>query len=285
MVQDIRSTQSAGRADLGLVDMQMDAEIPEHDQLFTPSASATYPNAMFPPSIQEAVNAQSIAWRNASNIFPSIHRISGQYAPSWNSHQNERRYSENFHVLERDPYGLSNPLANRLSAGNQDTNHTHPEPSSSLTDTWHESATQIYAMRESDDPSFWQTACIEEKSSEGTGSYENSSQIDEALQYSTVYAFPNTENVSGQMRRNYVSSAHDRVSVDETHTADVLANISCYICSTIFHGEYARGNLRRHEKTCHSKTLLKCESPGCERQYRRSDARAQHYRRSHPELA
>jgi uncharacterized Zn-finger protein len=56
-------------------------------------------------------------------------------------------------------------------------------------------------------------------------------------------------------------------------------------CTTIFRGRYRKGNLARHKRHYHSgPRVYICEDEGCDRVFRRQDARIKHYRKYHPHL-
>jgi hypothetical protein len=57
-------------------------------------------------------------------------------------------------------------------------------------------------------------------------------------------------------------------------------------CVTPFNGKYRKGNLARHKRLIHRRCEpYVCESDGCERSFKRQDARLKHHRRHHPLLA
>jgi hypothetical protein len=64
----------------------------------------------------------------------------------------------------------------------------------------------------------------------------------------------------------------------------------CDDCSRPFKGYWRKGNLVRHKDTQHggehrTNIAFPCEVEGCDRTYRRTDARLKHYRRRHRNLA
>ncbi|KAH7095734.1 hypothetical protein FB567DRAFT_37372 [Paraphoma chrysanthemicola] len=69
-------------------------------------------------------------------------------------------------------------------------------------------------------------------------------------------------------------------------TSNTPADLGCPSCSKIFAGDYRRGNLLRHMRLKHSGLAREyhCEAEGCERVFRRHDARLKHYRNKHPNL-
>ncbi|KAH7080298.1 hypothetical protein BKA63DRAFT_240427 [Paraphoma chrysanthemicola] len=69
-------------------------------------------------------------------------------------------------------------------------------------------------------------------------------------------------------------------------TSDTPADLLCPDCSQKFVGEYRRGNLLRHMRSSHSGLSREyhCEAEGCERVFKRQDARLKHYRNKHPHL-
>ncbi|KAF2682813.1 hypothetical protein K458DRAFT_405550 [Lentithecium fluviatile CBS 122367] len=58
----------------------------------------------------------------------------------------------------------------------------------------------------------------------------------------------------------------------------------CSECGRSFSGEYAPGNLKRHLRSSHSNIKSICEADGCGREFKRSDARREHYKKCHQEL-
>ncbi|KAH7095371.1 hypothetical protein FB567DRAFT_27926 [Paraphoma chrysanthemicola] len=58
-------------------------------------------------------------------------------------------------------------------------------------------------------------------------------------------------------------------------------------CHVRFTGKYRQGNLQRHLRLKHGSTerLYLCEQGGCEKRFKRQDARLKHYRKKHPMLA
>ncbi|KAF2027130.1 hypothetical protein EK21DRAFT_115133 [Setomelanomma holmii] len=60
---------------------------------------------------------------------------------------------------------------------------------------------------------------------------------------------------------------------------------ACGQCGQEFTGSYRRGNLARHVRQKHQDTgPYPCTAEGCSKKYKRSDARSNHMRKSHPEL-
>lgn len=57
-------------------------------------------------------------------------------------------------------------------------------------------------------------------------------------------------------------------------------------CTAVFRGLYAKGNLARHKRHNHNgPRVYICEDEGCDRVFRRHDARFKHYRKHHSSLA
>jgi hypothetical protein len=61
---------------------------------------------------------------------------------------------------------------------------------------------------------------------------------------------------------------------------------NCPFCNAKFTGKYQRGNLARHTRLGHGilEKVYKCEGQGCEKSFRRKDARLKHQRKHHSEL-
>ncbi|KAF2661349.1 hypothetical protein K491DRAFT_450626 [Lophiostoma macrostomum CBS 122681] len=58
-------------------------------------------------------------------------------------------------------------------------------------------------------------------------------------------------------------------------------------CQVPFFGKYAKGNCARHRRQFHGlgTNMVVCEETGCERTFKRKDARLKHYRKHHPHRA
>lgn len=68
-------------------------------------------------------------------------------------------------------------------------------------------------------------------------------------------------------------------------TADV---VRCDVCPIEYRGKHRRSTLSRHKRLKHSgnaDTKYECEQYGCNRVFKRQDARLKHYRSHHPHLA
>ena len=68
-----------------------------------------------------------------------------------------------------------------------------------------------------------------------------------------------------------------------TSTAEeVYLPVKCEQCSKVYTGQYGLGNMRRHVSLTHVGKSYECR--GCEKSYKRSDARRGHERKKHPNL-
>ncbi|KAF1951918.1 hypothetical protein CC80DRAFT_189899 [Byssothecium circinans] len=232
-----------------------------HDQRSTTSPADAYAHTYLPPSVRGHLNASQSDSHNASSI-PST-RANDQEALSIRIFNNVD--------LSQGTQGLGpthgNPSAERHSAPASYTylNREYNIPPASLSRSAPSylgldvsyNGDDTYALSTTNDPDFWQ---------ESFRDYGD-------LMAATVGIFPEeTLELSSEVSPGSRSSPASNTSV------------FCSICGKVFRGEYARGNLTRHRKTCHSSTIFPCEVGGCRRQYHRSDARLHHYRKSHPEL-
>ncbi|OAL07254.1 hypothetical protein IQ06DRAFT_341993 [Phaeosphaeriaceae sp. SRC1lsM3a] len=105
-----------------------------------------------------------------------------------------------------------------------------------------------------------------------TKKHEEESQYTGPLQYHLMQ----TES------RTTVRNVHP----DETKKAEV-----CHLCHRQYTGTWAHRNLTRHMESVHApcssstgQKQIRCGFDGCDRTFRREDARLVHERRSHPEL-
>jgi len=98
----------------------------------------------------------------------------------------------------------------------------------------------------------------------------------------------------GSRKTSYHFNSHLRGPVAESHssrpsspttstTSDVLG---CPDCPAQFKGIYRQGNYGRHKRQKHRgpPILFSCANSGCDKTFKRADARVKHYRRHHPEL-
>jgi hypothetical protein len=76
-------------------------------------------------------------------------------------------------------------------------------------------------------------------------------------------------------------------SIVSAVSSNVPDPVLCEHCNQPYTGEYRRGNLARHKRQKHglAEQVYLCEEPGCEKDFKRQDARLKHYRRCHPHRA
>jgi len=71
----------------------------------------------------------------------------------------------------------------------------------------------------------------------------------------------------------------DRLS--STTETSVVSGV-CQVCGQHFRGRHGKGNLTRHWNSQHGgRDKLKCDFPGCDKTFRRSDAKGKHFKASH----